>query len=352
MIIGLITSLLFFKYLAPKEQKELKTQREKLFKDVTKQVKKENYLGVIEILDEITSISEKLGDTEVAEEFRDRANNLRQQLGQEVNIDAAAIQAKINTFIMDLMAGPFGTDQIIQLVDSGTSHVETMIQSSQKPQSLIDEGAEIIARLKKIGGEDFEEITVHASEPPSTAPSSAVPPPPSTAPPSAVPPPPMAPPSAIPPPRAPAIPPSTLPTVQPNTNDLTSKSIIEEGTEILARLKKFKGESSSEEANIVPSASSPISGKGSNLIGELEEPKIQNFNISTELEPSNTPESSTTRPRDLDEKTEILSRLERELPHLPEKMKKELVKELLKRPAGELRETWFKIYIHKNKKYI
>ena len=28
-----------------------------------------------------------------------------------------------------------------------------------------------------------------------------------------------------------------------------------------------------------------------------------------------------------------------------------VLKELLKRPAGKLRETWFQVYIHKNKKY-
>ena len=52
-----------------------------------------------------------------------------------------------------------------------------------------------------------------------------------------------------------------------------------------------------------------------------------------------------------DEKAEIVSRLEQELPYLPEKLKKNIIKELLSRPEGKLRDTWFKVFLYKNKKY-
>ncbi len=54
----------------------------------------------------------------------------------------------------------------------------------------------------------------------------------------------------------------------------------------------------------------------------------------------------------LDEKVEILARIKQELPYLPDKKKKNMVKELLKRPEGKLRDPWFKVYVHKNKQSV
>ncbi|MBD3229428.1 MAG: hypothetical protein GF329_14685 [Candidatus Lokiarchaeota archaeon] len=53
----------------------------------------------------------------------------------------------------------------------------------------------------------------------------------------------------------------------------------------------------------------------------------------------------------LDEKKEIIEMIRAELPKLPKKKVKYIVKELLKREKGKLRNTWFKVYVHKNKKY-
>ncbi|MHA1271151.1 MAG: hypothetical protein ACTSPY_15260 [Candidatus Helarchaeota archaeon] len=43
--------------------------------------------------------------------------------------------------------------------------------------------------------------------------------------------------------------------------------------------------------------------------------------------------------------------IKRELPKIPNKKIKFIVNELLKRPKGKLRDTWFKVYVHKNKQY-
>ena len=52
-----------------------------------------------------------------------------------------------------------------------------------------------------------------------------------------------------------------------------------------------------------------------------------------------------------DEKQELIEMIKEELPKIPMKKIKYIVNELLKRPEGKLRSTWFKVYIHKNKKY-
>ncbi|MHA1695572.1 MAG: hypothetical protein ACTSUG_09935 [Candidatus Helarchaeota archaeon] len=53
----------------------------------------------------------------------------------------------------------------------------------------------------------------------------------------------------------------------------------------------------------------------------------------------------------LDEKEELIAMIKKELPKLPKKKIKYIVQELMKRPKGRLRNTWFKVYVHKNKQY-
>ncbi|MHA1129888.1 MAG: hypothetical protein ACTSQQ_03675 [Candidatus Helarchaeota archaeon] len=362
----------------------MKSQRDKLFKEVEKLIKKENFLEVIDTFDQISSISEKLGDTAIADEFKERANNLRSQLGQEVKIDVADLQEKINVFLMQLMAGPYGSNEVVPLTISSVPGAATTTVAAVPSRSLIDEGADIIARLKKIKGEEIEEETAITS-PPSATPPVAVPPPPrgppsgtsppSATPPVAVPPPPRGPPSSTPPPpitppinsssstSSATVPPSPIPL--PTGSVEEPKSIVEEGAEILARLKKFKGEpvevkplspsspnpssdvnaaelsSSPPIAIPIPDATSSSEIEHISIDDLIEEPAVQT------LEPAASDISKVK----LDEKSEIIERLNQELPFLPEKMKKKIIKELLKRPSGKLRETWLKVYIHKNKQY-
>lgn len=55
--------------------------------------------------------------------------------------------------------------------------------------------------------------------------------------------------------------------------------------------------------------------------------------------------------KEKDEKNQLIEMIKKELPKIPKKKINHIVKELLKRPAGKLRDTWFKVYVHKNKKY-
>ncbi len=340
--IGTLSGVLFFKYLSPKETKDLKSQRDRLFKEVEKLIKKENYLEVIEVFDQIAEISEKLGDTAVVEEFQERANTLREALGQEVKIDTTDSTEKINLFLMDLMKGPFGENQVIQLTHIVSAAASPQISApptpaavpaaapaviiEPAPKSLLEEGAEILARLKKFKGEESEEEAIPAAAilsaeplssatPPSDPPrilSSAPPMPPSAVPPAvpprAVSPPPPMPPSAVPPAAPPSVTPVAFPVPEMASDQV---EIIEEG----------------------------------------DEPQIQGMEAFMGVEPEIQTTDLKKKGAKKDEKTEISERLEAELPYLPDKLKKNIIKELLKRPAGKLRETWFQVYIHKNKKY-
>ncbi|HUX99548.1 MAG TPA: hypothetical protein VMV49_08350 [Candidatus Deferrimicrobium sp.] len=450
LFLVLITSFLFFKYISPKEEKELKNQRKILFKDVEKHLKEENYLMVVEIFDLITEISNQIGDSSTADEFRDRADGLRRTIG--IQVPSASQSPQINSSIPT-------TQQAIGV--------------SSPNKQLMVESAEILNRLKKSKGESPDEPPLssagspppRAPMPPMAPPSAGFPPPrapmppmappalPIAPPPRAAPPPPMAPPSAgFPPPRAPmppmappalpvapppraapppsmappalpvapppsispppfvpnppptpsAVPPpfipqppptAPLPPIEPPD---TGFEIASDGTipelepEILTSspiepeiemppVQEIKPEvmaflASELEPAVINHSSKPPpimpTKESSSAIPHLAAPPLihtpktnhqpdlfESFNYPPPFE-----EISSTEPEDVqgkqekpsgkkDEKAEILAKLNEELPYLPYKLKKEILKELLKRPAGKIRDTWLKVYIHKNKEY-
>ncbi len=96
------------------------------------------------------------------------------------------------------------------------------------------------------------------------------------------------------------------------------------------------------------SASAPEEMEARILLEEVEEPQVQDVG---ELEFETVEAETKAKTGKKDEKSDIVTRLEKELPNLPEKMKKNIIKELLKRPEGKLRETWFQVYVYKNKQY-
>jgi hypothetical protein len=55
--------------------------------------------------------------------------------------------------------------------------------------------------------------------------------------------------------------------------------------------------------------------------------------------------------KEKDEKEQLIEMIKKELPRIPNRRINQLVRELLKRPAGKLRDTWFKVYVHKNRRY-
>ncbi|NVM31489.1 MAG: hypothetical protein HWN65_21805, partial [Candidatus Helarchaeota archaeon] len=222
LITSITASTLFFKYVTPKEKKELKSEREKLFKEVERHLKKENFLDVIGTFDRIADISEKLGELGISDEFRDRANNLRRKLGQEVKSDVSTSQVEIGIFIQQLLRGPYGIAEVVEVAQPmARPTVQPMAQPGvvEAPsRSLMEEGEEILARLKRLKGEaPAEEAapSIIASAPPMPSPAAAIPP--SMRPPVAAPPPPLAPPRTTPPlvpPRTPG-PPMTSPVAAP-----------------------------------------------------------------------------------------------------------------------------------------
>ena len=103
---------------------------------------------------------------------------------------------------MELMKGPFGDNQVLELA-SGEAQI---LAVAPQAKSLLEEGAEIMARLKKFKGEEEDEGVILGEAPasggPPSAPPMATPAPSPGTPPSALPPaprPPMPPPSANPP---------------------------------------------------------------------------------------------------------------------------------------------------------
>ncbi|NVM54105.1 MAG: hypothetical protein HWN66_10430 [Candidatus Helarchaeota archaeon] len=328
LLVGFTASLLFFKYVSPKEKKELKSERDKLIKSVEKLLKKENYIEVIETFDKIAEVSEKLGDLGVSDEFRERANNLRRKLGQEVKAGTGASLTDINLFIQQLIRGPFETQAI---------EITQAIAQPGGTRTLIEEGEEILSRLSRLKGEPSAETatttppmpSMTARPPPMAPPTTPSPPP--MAPPVAARPPPMAPPSAKPAPM-------TFPTAKP------------------APMFPPKAESTTTTSSkpiAIPFADVPPTAVDTKLelIDELDEPQVRGMDAFLGTEPAVTKAEKKKKPSKKDEKSEILNRLAQELPYLPEKMKKNIIKELLKRPEGKLRDTWFKVYVHKNKQY-
>jgi hypothetical protein len=99
-------------------------------------------------------------------------------------------------------------------------------------------------------------------------------------------------------------------------------------------------EPSSSDTSAIPLPETP-------LPGVIEEPQV----IQVSEPASGVSEPRIGAPSLKDEKNEILARLKQELPYLPENEKGFILEELMKRPAGKLRETWFKIIVHKNKQY-
>jgi len=359
LITAYLTSVLFFKYVSPKEKRELKTQRDKLFKDVEKLLKKENFIEVIDAFDQIAGVSEKLGELGIADEFKERANNIRRQLGQEVKADLSASQEEINAFIQLLLVGPYGESPDAVIIAAAPQVGDT------QSKSLIEEGEEIIARLAKFKGEAGSEPTVTlppiGSPPPSPSITASPPPPPMappvavtslphappTSPPIAFPSPPnavpMAPPVAIPsPPKAPPMPPPAAPPAAPPIATPVSPAPFYTPEPAPMTFAIDEPE--------IPSIS-PVDEV--EIIESMEEPHVSGLGAFTASEPElgTDKEDKIKKPSKKDEKAAILSRIEQELPYLPDKKKKNIIKELLKRPDGKLRETWFKVYVHKNKQY-
>ena len=382
---------LFFKYLTPREKKELKLQRDKLFRDVEKLLKKgdkESILQVINTFESLEEISDKLGDFSLVNELRERSNNLRRQLGLEAKGDLGISAQEINKFIQQLMRGPYGKGTIIELaLPEGQA---PQMEESAKPKSLLEEGAEILARLRSIRGEDVEEkptvlfppaqpgiseapametsslgeepsvinlpppiMPPRASQSPPMAPSPSAAPPMAPLPFTPPPVPPMAQPAAPPrtpfaPPRPIAVPihsPAILPAAAPPSK-VPSKAPLPFTApppgppRPIAVPIQPRVESSSRGANAISLPETP-------LPRETDEPQV----IQVSEIVSDVSEPKPGVPSLKDEKSEILARLNQELPYLPENEKGSILEELMKRPAGKLRETWFKIIVHKNKQY-
>ena len=382
---------LFFKYLTPREKKELKLQRDKLFRDVEKLLKKgdkESILQVINTFESLEEISDKLGDFSLVNELRERSNNLRRQLGLEAKGDLGISAQEINKFIQQLMRGPYGKGTILELaLPEGQA---PQMEESAKPKSLLEEGAEILARLRSIRGEDVEEkptvlfppaqpgiseapametsslgeepsvinlpppiMPPRASQSPPMAPSPSAAPPMAPLPFTPPPVPPMAQPAAPPrtpfaPPRPIAVPihsPAILPAAAPPSK-VPSKAPLPFTApppgppRPIAVPIQPRVESSSRGANAISLPETP-------LPRETDEPQV----IQVSEIVSDVSEPKPGVPSLKDEKSEILARLNQELPYLPENEKGSILEELMKRPAGKLRETWFKIIVHKNKQY-
>jgi len=364
--------LLFFKYISPKEKKELKLQRDKQFREVERLLKKgdkESILQVIQILDSLEEISDKLGDFGLITEFRERSNNLRRQLGLEVKASLGGSVQDINKFIQQLMRGPYGKGAMIEISMIGAAASGGEVGSSSK--SLVEEGEEILARLRSLRKEKGEEKPVilfpstqegvvetplTQTTPLTESSSSEEAPPviklpvPKLPPKISVPPPPM-PPSAVPassksPPRGsiPSIRPPPRPMEGPIENPIPP--FRPPPLEPVSSTASPKKSPQTPFRPVAMPIENPIKVPPSEGISvaerEIEEPQIlPPSKISSKIEVPVVP----------DEKSEILARLNKELPLLPENEKYNIVEELLKRPAGKLRETWFKIVVHKNKQY-
>jgi hypothetical protein len=382
---------LFFKYLTPREKKDLKLQRDKLFRDVEKLLKKgdkESILQVINTFEALEELSDKLGDFSLVNELRERSNNLRRQLGLEAKGDLGISAQEINKFIQQLMRGPYGKGTIIELaLPEGQS---PQMEESAKPKSLLEEGAEILARLRSIRGEDVEEkptvlfppaqpgiseapametsslgeepsvinlpppiMPPRASQSPPMAPSPSAAPPMAPLPFTPPPVPPMAQPAA--PPRTPFAPPRPIavpihspailpaaapPSKAPSKAPLPFTAPPPGPPRPIAVPIQPRVESSSSGANAISLPETP-------LPRETDEPQV----IQVSEIVSDVSEPKPGVPSLKDEKSEILARLNQELPYLPENEKGSILEELMKRPAGKLRETWFKIIVHKNKQY-
>ncbi len=379
-IIAYLSSVLFFKYISPKEKKELKAQRDKLFKDVEKLLKRENFIEVIETFDQIAAISEKLGELGISDEFKERANNIRRQLGQEVKADLSASQDEINAFIQQLLVGPYNLT-----TSGGAPEAEIIAAVPQAvgapPKSLMEEGEEILARLAKFKGEGAPELVSTSPPPIKVAPpprvSSMGPPSATSAPPSA---PPINPPIAVPSsPRAPPMAPTSAAPVgppvavpsPPRAPSMAPTSAAPVGPPV-AVPSPPRAPPAAAPLPTVPSAAPfttttpppmafPVDGPevpsinpvdDVEILDSMEEPLIQGVETFIPSEPEIKTDKKKKKTSKKDEKAEILARIKQELPYLPDKKKKNIVKELLKRPEGKLRETWFKVYVHKNKQYV
>jgi len=382
---------LFFKYLTPREKKDLKLQRDKLFRDVEKLLKKgdkESILQVINTFEALEELSDKLGDFSLVNELRERSNNLRRQLGLEAKGDLGISAQEINKFIQQLMRGPYGKGTIIELaLPEGQS---PQMEESAKPKSLLEEGAEILARLRSIRGEDVEEKPTvlfppaqpGISEAPAMETSSlgeepsVINLPPPIMPPRASQSPPMAPSPSAAPPMAPLpftpppVPPMAQPAAPPRTPFAPPRPIavpIQSPAILPAAAPPSKAPSKAPLPFTAPPPGPPrpiavpiqprveSSSSGANAISlpetplprETDEPQV----IQVSEIVSDVSEPKPGVPSLKDEKSEILARLNQELPYLPENEKGSILEELMKRPAGKLRETWFKIIVHKNKQY-
>jgi len=72
----------------------------------------------------------------------------------------------------------------------------------------------------------------------------------------------------------------------------------------------------------------------------MENLKIEEISLDKD---NNEPET--------DEKQKLMDLIKKELPKLPKKKIKYIITELMKRPEGKLRDTWLKVYVHKNQQY-
>ena len=361
LITAYLTSVLFFKYVSPKEKKELKTQRDKLFKDVEKLLKKENFIEVIDTFDQIARLSEKLGELGIADEFKERANSIRRQLGQEVKGDLSASQEEVNAFIQLLLVGPYGESPDAVVIAAAPQ------AGGAQSKSLIEEGEEILARLARFKGEEGSEPTVTpipTGSPPPSPPIGVSPPP--KAPPAAASSSPRAPPMS--PPTASPSPPSAVPTAPAVAVPSPPSAVPTAPAVAIPSPPKAPPMTPPATPPAAPPIATPVSAapfstpEPESMAFTIDEPEIPSISPVDEVEIIESMEepqfsgledkkAKKKKPSKKDEKAAILSRIEQELPGLPDKKKKNIVKELLKRPDGKLRETWFKVYVHKNKQY-
>jgi len=367
--------LLVFKYTSQKEKRELKIQRDKQFKEVERLLKKgdeDSIKQVIQIFDSLEQLSDKLGDFGLVNELRERSNNLRRQLGLEAKGDLGIPVQEINKFIQKLMRGPYGKGTVIELAIPESASPGTEVSAA--PKSLLEEGAEILARLRSIRGEGVEEkptvlfptAQLGGKENPST--SSTTPAESSSlgeAPPviklpfpvpsqkirvSASP---KAPPAELsspvseePPPFAARPPPPLRPIAIPIENPTTPPLAAPSKHSSPKEPPPFAARPPPSPRPIaIPIGNQDIPARISEeaIPAEIEEPQI--------LDIQRPIESRIEEPQASDEKGELIARLKQELPLLPENEKNNILEELMKRPAGKLRETWFKIIVHKNKQY-
>ncbi|MHA1250087.1 MAG: hypothetical protein ACTSRP_08875 [Candidatus Helarchaeota archaeon] len=165
-----------------------------------KELANENFEAVVENFEKVIEISDKLGDKEKAQQFRDIVNDFKRKLGMEVDEDEQEIAAKVQGFLEGLMKSP------------GAAKTAKIQAVPIEDQSIIEDGELILSQFKELQREG-DTIFVDENTPEVPFETTQVPPQ-IPSPPSQVPPQVPSPPSQV-PPQVPSPPSQVPPQVPP-----------------------------------------------------------------------------------------------------------------------------------------